>query len=134
MNNSRREQSVPVHYEPSPNTPPDHTDIYAALGQLRRRHDDYEVVQKDIADTVERLEEKIDKALSAIGFEKRDEYGKPIGTGVVGRLMRLETRVDGRFTAYDGWVKYLRGGLAVLAVSGTVLWWVVGDKLGSMLK
>ena len=114
--------------------PPDHTDIYTALGQLRRRHDDYEIAQRDIADGVERLEEKLDKLFAAIGLESRDEYGRPIGTGIVGRLMRLETRVDGRFSAYDGWVKYLRGGLAVLAVSATVLWWVVGEKLGSMFK
>jgi len=70
----------------------------------------------------------------AIGTERLDEYGKPVGTGIVGRLMRLERDVASRFGKYDGWVKMLTGAAVAIGVIGPVLWWLVGDKMASLFK
>jgi len=116
------------------NHSPDHADIYVAVNNLRQQLDLHELGQRTVMDVVERMEKKVDSALRAIGSEGRDDYGKPIGTGVVGRLMRLETRVDGRFSTYDGWVKYARGAALAAVLSGTALWWLIGDRLGGLFK
>jgi hypothetical protein len=70
----------------------------------------------------------------AIGTERLDEYGKPVGTGIVGRLMRLERDVASRFGKYDGWVKMLTGAAVAISIIGPVLWWLVGDKMADIFK
>jgi hypothetical protein len=70
----------------------------------------------------------------AIGTERLDEYGKPVGTGIVGRLMRLERDVASRFGRYDGWVKMLTGAAIAIGIIGPVLWWLVGDKMADLFK
>ncbi len=71
---------------------------------------------------------------SAIGSESLDEYGKPVGTGVVGRLMRLERDVQKRFAAWDGWVKTATGAVMAATLLGAVIWWLLGDRLAELLK
>lgn len=70
----------------------------------------------------------------AVGTERLDEYGKPVGTGIVGRLMRLERDVASRFGKYDGWVKMLTGAAVAIGIIGPVLWWLVGDKMADIFK
>lgn len=71
---------------------------------------------------------------SAIGSESLDEYGKPVGTGVVGRLMRLERDVQKRFATWDGWVKTATGAVMAATLLGGVIWWLLGDRLAELLK
>ena len=70
----------------------------------------------------------------AIGSESQDEYGKPVGTGIVGRLMRLERDVQKRFATWDGWVRMASGAALAAGVLGAVLWWVLGERLAELLK
>ena len=70
----------------------------------------------------------------SIGTESQDEYGAPVGTGIVGRLMRLERDVQRRFATWDGWVKTATGAIAAATVLGGVLWWLLGERLGELLK
>jgi|GEM_PF-2027347 len=70
----------------------------------------------------------------AIGTESQDEYGKPVGTGIVGRLMRLERDVQRRFATWDGWVRMATGAALAAGVLGAVLWWVLGERLAQLLK
>jgi len=70
----------------------------------------------------------------AIGSESQDEYGKPVGTGIVGRLMRLERNVQKRFATWDGWVRMATGAALAAGVLGAVLWWVLGERLAQLLK
>jgi hypothetical protein len=70
----------------------------------------------------------------SIGTESQDEYGVPVGTGIVGRLMRLERDVQRRFATWDGWVKTATGAIAAATVLGGVLWWLLGERLGELLK
>ena len=71
---------------------------------------------------------------SAIGSESLDEYGKPVGTGIVGRLMRLERDVQKRFATWDGWVKAATGAVMAATLLGGVLWWLLGERLAELLK
>jgi hypothetical protein len=70
----------------------------------------------------------------AIGTESQDEYGQPVGTGIVGRLMRLERDVQRRFATWDGWVRMATGAALAAGVLGAVLWWVLGERLAELLK
>ena len=111
----------------SPEPMPNHRDIMARLAEHERRAGMTDLV-------MQRIEKKLDDALKAIGGESEDEYGKPIGTGVVGRLMRLELRFDVYRKVLDrgGWL--VVGGAAVLAISGPLVWWLVEGRLTPILR
>lgn len=104
-----------------------HDEIYALVEQSARQAE-----QAWQAST--QIEQMLKDLTHAIGTESQDEYGKPVGTGIVGRLMRLERDVAHRFGRFDGWIKMLTGAGAVLAVIGPVLWWLLGDRLSDLLK
>ena len=104
-----------------------HDEIYALVEQSARQAE-----QAWQAST--QIEQMLKDLTHAIGTESQDEYGKPVGTGIVGRLMRLERDVAHRFGRFDGGIKMLTGAGAVLAVIGPVLWWLLGDRLADLLK
>ena len=76
----------------------------------------------------------LESLVGSIGTESQDEYGVSVGTGIVGRLMRLERDVQRRFATWDGWVKTATGAIAAATVLGAVLWWLLGERLGELLK
>lgn len=113
---------------------PTHGDIMDAVARLAVRQDDGERQSDLMAMTVQRIEKALAEGLhgiqaemkaikDSIGDEGEDEYGKPIGRGVVGRLMRMERRL-GR---YDGWVKWATGAVAAVGTMGTALWMLWGE-------
>ena len=92
-----------------------------------------------------KIEEMLTGLTKAIGSEGQDEYGQPVGTGIVGRLMRLERDVQHRFVTlerdvqrrfatWDGWVKTATGAAMAATLLGGVLWWLTGDRLALLLK
>ena len=106
-----------------------------------RTHDEiYTLVEESGRQSAQALQASAEiKALltsltSAIGTESQDEYGNPVGTGIVGRLMRLERDVQRRFATWDGWVKTATGAIAAATVLGGVLWWLLGERLAGLLK
>lgn len=82
----------------------------------------------------EEIKTLLEGLTSAIGSESLDEYGKPVGTGIVGRLMRLERDVQKRFATWDGWVKTATGAVMAATLLGGVIWWLLGDRLAELLK
>ncbi len=87
-----------------------------------------------MAGVVQRVESKLDDLLKIMGTEREDERGEKVGTGVVGRLMRVEASVAKRFSRYDGWVKLVVGFTAAVAIFGPVLWWLTSERLTILLK
>ena len=104
-----------------------HDEIYALVEKSARQAE-----QAWQAST--QIEQMLKDLTTAIGSESHDEYGKPVGTGIVGRLMRLERDVQRRFATWDGWVKTATGAAMAATVLGAVLWWLLGERLGELLK
>ena len=104
-----------------------HDEIYQLIEESSLKADQAVQASAEIKELLEKLN-------LAIGSEGEDEYGKPIGTGIVGRLMRLERDVQRRFATLDGWTRTATGVAMAAAVLGGVLWWLVGEKLAELLK
>jgi len=106
-----------------------------------KTHDEiYELVEKasrqseQAFQATSQIEQMLKHLTDAIGSERQDEYGQPVGTGIVGRLMRLERDVQRRFATWDGWAKTATGAAMAATVLGGVLWWLLHDKLEAILK
>ena len=126
--------------KPRPRRPP--------TAQISRSHEDiYDLAQEadkkaaDAADRVnqlhlvtQRVEGKLDRLIKVLGSEDEDERGRRVGTGVVGRLMRVETTVAKRFSLYDGWIKMAAGFSAAVLIAAPVIWWLVSSKVAHVLK
>jgi hypothetical protein len=104
-----------------------HDEIYALVEHSSRQ-------AEQAFQATSQIEQMLKDLTEAIGSENLDEYGKPVGTGIVGRLMRLERDVASRFGKYDGWVKMLTGAAFAIGIIGPVLWWLVGDKMADIFK
>lgn len=83
-----------------------------------------------------RTEFKTDMAAvkDAIGWEKTDEHGEPIGTGLTGRVMRVENTVKAKVTAFEGMRKYATGATAGMGLMIVAIWWLIADKVQGLLK
>jgi hypothetical protein len=123
--------ATPMRRRRSPMEMPSHRDILdSAEAQARDA-----VYRTDLlATTVQRVEKKLDELLKSVGSENEDEHGDRVGTGVVGRLMRLEHDVNTRFRLYDGWSKMAAGFGAAAVIFGSVIGWLVLDKLSHLLR
>jgi len=106
-----------------------------------RTHDEIYAVVAEVGATADRalqgnaeIKAMLETLTKAIGSESQDEYGQPVGTGIVGRLMRLERDVQKRFAAWDGWVKAATGVVMAATLLGGVLWWLLGERLAELLK
>ena len=104
-----------------------HDEIYQLIEESSLKADQAVQASAEIKGLLEAL-------TAAIGSEGQDEYGKPVGTGIVGRLMRLERNVQRRFATLDGWTRTATGVAMAAAVLGAVIWWLVGEKLAELLK
>ncbi len=80
--------------------------------------------------TLQRVEGKLDMALKLIGFEEEDERGEKIGKGILGRLIRLEAKVEKKFAVYDGLIKWGAGLVAGLTATGASVWLLAKERLG----
>jgi hypothetical protein len=106
-----------------------------------RTHDEIYAVVAEVGATADRalqgnaeIKAMLETLTKAIGSEAHDEYGQPVGTGIVGRLMRLERDVQKRFATWDGWVKAATGAVMAATLLGGVLWWLLGERLAELLK
>lgn len=117
-----------------PRTTRSHEDIYELIEAASRKADDAVHRTDLLTQVVQRIETKLDGVRSTIGGEGQDERGEPVGTGIVGRLMRLEAKVSRRFSQYDGWVKLVVGFTAAAAIFLPVLWWLMSGRLEAVLK
>lgn len=92
------------------------------------------VTLQKILTEVKGLTTKVDSLTDAVGWEKLDEKGEPIGTGLTGRVMRVENNVKAKVTAFDGMRKYATGATAGMGLMMVAIWWLISDKIQEMLK
>ena len=83
---------------------------------------------------VQRVEGKIDDLIQTIGSEGFDDHGVRIGTGIVGRLMRVEACVAKRFGLYDAWLRFAAGVAAAVSVAAAVFWWLLSERIAMLFK
>jgi hypothetical protein len=70
----------------------------------------------------------------AIGEEKEDGEGNYLGTGLLGRTRRVERAQRSLRELYHRWIAFGSGFVACGGIAITALWWLLGDKLGLVLK
>lgn len=113
----------------------------------RTREDIYDLVERasksaeaaltrsdeHVATTV-RLEGKIDLVVKALGSESLDEYGAKVGTGIAGRLMRLEIAHAKKSRLIDDWRKLAIGFAVAIVPAAYVIWWLVNTRLAAVLR
>lgn len=80
------------------------------------------------------LKADVQKLADAVGWEKLDEKGEPIGTGLTGRVMRVENTVKAKVTAFEGMRKYATGATAGMGLMIVAIWWLIADKVQGLLK
>lgn len=90
--------------------------------------DVYDLVE-ELKTSIETLGGKVDDVIALIGREGQDEYGKPIGTGLTGRLMRHERKLWAFSAKITRLIQWGAGGVAGLSLAGAVVWWLVEGKL-----
>lgn len=96
---------------------PSHIHILRAQATIMRR---LEIGEVQRTENFKRIED-------ALGKENDTLSG---GTGILGRLARIESRLR----VADRWLAMIVGGVTVAGGFATALWWVIGDKLGRLLK
>lgn len=111
-----------------------HEDIYDLITETGAKAADAVHRTDLLTEVVQRVETKLDTLLKTVGLEGEDQRGEKVGTGMVGRVMRLETSVARRFGIYDGWVKLVVGFTAAAAVFLPILWWLTSGKLEVVLR
>lgn len=111
-----------------------HEEIYDLLAVNSRKSDDAVHRADMLTEVVQRVEKKLDDLLKSVGSESEDHRGEKIGTGVVGKVMRLEAAVAKRFGQYDGWVKIVVGFTACAAMLLPALWWLTGGRISGLLR
>lgn len=111
-----------------------HTEIWDKVAVVERKADDAAHRTDMLHQTVQRVEGKLDELLKTVGAEGEDERGGKVGTGLVGRVMRLETYCRARFRQYDRWTAMGMGALAAMVFLAPLIWWLAGDKLAAIFQ
>ena len=118
-----------------------HSEIYERVevveqqgADTRREVDLQTMVLQGIQNDLKGVKDSVAALVTCIGSEGVDQYGKPIGTGIVGRLMRFEGKTRAKLQLYDRWRLIGIGVGGTLMVLGPFLWWLLGDKLAVVLK
>lgn len=104
-----------------------HADILKAVNKCS--HDISVVLM-----TVQRLQTQVENVVKCLGEEKEDERGQTFGTGLVGKHMRLESRVDKRFRSFDDWRNYAMGASAASVLLIAAVWWIIKVRVAELLQ
>jgi hypothetical protein len=87
-------------------------------------------IQKEIAS----LASSVNTLVSSLGEEREDGAGNYLGTGLLGRVRRVERSQRSLKELYHRWIAFGSGFCACLTASVAILWWLLGDKLAIVLK
>lgn len=104
---------------------PTHGDILLAVKAVL--HDKgLRIIADQRRDTqLQEIKRLVEGLVAAIGTEGKDEYGKPIGTGLTGRMMRAELQ-------WEWWSRMREkalGALLAATLAAAVIWWLIMPTL-----
>lgn len=80
------------------------------------------------------LKGQVQMLIRCLGEEGEDDHGVPVGTGLVGRHMRLAARVDKRFRSFDDWRNYAIGAIAAAGMMLAAIWWLIEQRVSQVLR
>jgi hypothetical protein len=106
---------------------PSHGDIMRAVNGMRA---DMGVLIMDMKG----LKTELAAVVKCLGKEDEDEHGNAFGTGLVGRHMRLQARVDKRFRLYDDWRNYAIATFMTASMFIGIIWWIVEKRIEQVLR
>lgn len=86
------------------------------------------------AGAMQRVESKQDKIIGIVGEEREDGKGGVIGVGLMGRMRRNETGLEKVTLTLRLWIAFGGGVVFTIGFTGAMIWWLVGDKLGTILQ
>jgi len=101
-------------------SPPDPINEISALHVIQR----VETALMQLRSEVETFRQEIK---AAIGAEGEDEYGKPTGTGLRGRVMRIERE-------RSSWKLRFAGAMAALTLLFSLGMWMLTSPIKDLLK
>lgn len=119
---------------------PDHRSIYDAVERLGKRIDDAErqrgidslVIQRT-GTQFQEFSGKLDGVIKTLGSEGSDEYGRAVGTGLTGRIMRVERTVHNRDDRLSRWTNRIIGAMAAVGLAASIIWWLVKDRAHALI-
>jgi hypothetical protein len=125
--------------EPLPEKPT-HADILRAVEKTQTDLGVFAIAQQRNAEAIkglkqreEQRDKRVEDALAEIkeliGYETLDKYGKPIGIGLTGRMMREERR----WRWVDDTRRYILGAAAATSILIIVIWWLVRPAIETLL-
>lgn len=109
-------------------------EVWAAIEGLRTAQGVSAIANQRTEARMDEVLDELKKLTQAVGWTGTDERGSPIGVGIRGDLMRLETKVNGRFSLYDGLRKYASGALFSAGIAIVVLWWLLEDRFATLFR
>jgi hypothetical protein len=69
-----------------------------------------------------------------LGKEEEDGQGNYMGTGLLGRVRRVERSQRTLRELYHRWIAFGAGFSGCLGGAVVIIWWLLGDKLAIVLK
>ncbi len=87
-------------------------------------------VQKDLGV----IGKDVTSVLAILGKEEEDGAGNYLGTGLLGRVRRVERSQRSLRELYHRWIAFGSGFVFCGGAALAILWWLLGDKLAIVLK
>lgn len=98
-------------------------DTQLQAGALQRVENQFKLIGNDVA-----------AILLHLGKEEEDGQGNYTGTGLLGRVRRVERGQKSLRELYHRWIAFGSGFVMCLGGAISIVWWLLGDKLAIVLK
>lgn len=83
---------------------------------------------------MQRVESKLDTMLLLVGGEEEDGEGGYRGTGLLGRMRRIEQSQQSLLNKYRVWIAWGAGFVTCMGGAAVVFWWLIGHRLDVILR
>lgn len=104
--------------------------IQAIRGDMTIQATAMQGIQKDLV----KLTGSISTLVAAMGEEREDGAGNYLGTGLLGRVRRVERGQRSLRELYHRWIAFGAGFTTCLGTSAAAIWWLLNHQVPEVLK